>query len=138
MNPYTGLPYAPQVVRHGDFDRVISEFWADGPHSTAPPGHWNEIRNDVTDQMEQLGIPKQIGGTGPVVNDLEWDVKSMFALNGGLHDAAIAAWNHKGVYDSSRPISFVRYMGSARPIVGSRAARRIIPMACRSRRDWSK
>ena len=69
--------------------------------------------------MEQLGIPKQIGGTGPVVNDLEWDVKSMFALNGGLHDAAIAAWNHKGVYDSSRPISFVRYMGTARAVVRS-------------------
>jgi hypothetical protein len=45
------------------------------------------------------------------VNDLEWDIKSMFALNGGLHDAAIAAWNHKGIYDSSRPISFIRYMG---------------------------
>ena len=112
VNPYTGLPYAPQLARRGDFGRVISEFWADGPHSTAPPGHWNEIRNYVTDRMEQLGIPKQIGGTGPVVNDLEWDIKSMFALNGGLHDAAISAWNHKGVYDSSRPISFVRYMGS--------------------------
>jgi hypothetical protein len=112
VNPSTGLPYTPQMVRRGDFDRVISEFWADGPHSTAPPGHWNEIRNYVTDRMEQLNVPKQIGGAGPVVNDLEWDVKSMFALNGGLHDAAIAAWNHKGVYDSSRPISFVRYMGS--------------------------
>ncbi len=111
VNPYTGQPYEPQLVRRGDFGRVISEFWADGPRSTAPPGHWNEIRNFVTDKMEQLGIAKQIGGTGPVVNDLEWDVKSMFALNGGLHDAAIAAWNHKGVYDSSRPISFIRYMG---------------------------
>lgn len=112
VNPSTGQPYAPQMVLRGDFDRVISEFWADGPHSTAPPGHWNEIRNYVTDRMEQLNVPKQIGGAGPVVNDLEWDVKSMFALNGGLHDAAITAWNHKGVYDSSRPISFVRYMGS--------------------------
>jgi Domain of unknown function (DUF6851) len=110
-NPITGLPYQPELVRRGDFYRVISEFWADGPHSTAPPGHWNEIRNDVTDRMEQLGIPKRLGGQGPVVSDLEWDVKSMFALNGGLHDAAIAAWNHKGVYDSSRPVSFIRYMG---------------------------
>jgi hypothetical protein len=48
---------------------------------------------------------------GPEVDDLEWDVKSMFALNGALHDAAVAAWNHKGFYDSSRPISFIRYMG---------------------------
>ncbi|MGD9633498.1 MAG: vanadium-dependent haloperoxidase [Pirellulales bacterium] len=111
VNPYTGQPYTPEIVRRGDFYRVISEFWADGPHSTAPPGHWNEIRNEVTDKMEQLGIPKRFGGQGPVVDDLQWDVKSMFALNGGLHDAAISAWNHKGVYDSARPISQIRYMG---------------------------
>lgn len=110
-NPVTHQPYTPQLVKRGDFARVMAEFWADGPRSTAPPGHWNEIRNDITDHMEALGIAKRIGGTGPVVSDLEWDVKSMFALNGGLHDAAIAAWNHKGVYDTSRPISFVRYMG---------------------------
>ena len=111
MNPYTGLPYTPQLVRHGDFGRVVAEYWADGPRSTAPPGHWNEIANDVTDKMEALGIPKRIGGTGPVVSDLEWDVKKYFSLNGGMHDAAIAAWNHKGVYDSARPISYIRYMG---------------------------
>ena len=111
VNPVTGLPYAPQMVKQGDFARITAEFWADGPRSTAPPGHWNEIRNDITDKMEMLGIPKQIGGSGPVVSDLEWDIKSMFALNGGLHDAAIAAWNHKGAFDSSRPVSFVRYMG---------------------------
>jgi hypothetical protein len=111
VNPVTGLPYTPQLVKQGDFGRVVAEFWADGPRSTAPPGHWNEIANDVTDKMEQLGLSKRIGGAGPVVNDLEWDVKKYFALNGGLHDAAIAAWNHKGVYDSARPISFIRYMG---------------------------
>lgn len=110
-NPVTHQPYTPQMVNRGDFSRLAAEFWADGPNSTAPPGHWNEIRNDITDHMEALGIPKRIGGAGPVVSDLEWDVKGMFALNGGLHDAAIAAWNHKGVYDSPRPISFVRYMG---------------------------
>lgn len=111
VNPYTGQPYEPELVKRGDFARLVAEFWADGPRSTAPPGHWNEIRNDVTDKLELLGIPKRLGGTGPVVSDLEWDVKSMFALNGGMHDAAIAAWNHKGVYDSSRPISAIRYMG---------------------------
>lgn len=111
VNPYTGLPYEPEIIKRGDFGRLMAEFWADGPRSTAPPGHWNEIRNEITDKMELLGIAKRIGGTGPVVDDLEWDIKGMLALNGGLHDAAIAAWNHKGIYDSSRPISFVRYMG---------------------------
>jgi hypothetical protein len=99
------------LVRRGDFGRVVAEFWADGPLSSAPPGHWNELGNDVADKMDQLGIPKRIGGSGAVVDDLEFDVKRYLAMNGGLHDAAIAAWNHKGFYDSARPISFVRYMG---------------------------
>jgi hypothetical protein len=111
VNPYTSQPYQQQMVPRGDFGRVVAEFWADGPLSTAPPGHWNEIRNDVSDKMNQLSIAKRIGGAGPVVNDLEWDVKSMLALNGAVHDAAIAAWNHKGYYDTARPISFIRYMG---------------------------
>jgi hypothetical protein len=34
-----------------------------------------------------------------------------FGLNGATHDAAVAAWNHKGVYDSVRPISAIRWMG---------------------------
>jgi hypothetical protein len=112
VNPYTGQPYAPEMVNAGDFGRVVAEFWADGPRSTAPPGHWNELANDVSDKMNDLGIPKRIGGVGPTVNELEWDVKKYFALNGGLHDAAIAAWNHKGYYDSARPISYIRYMGT--------------------------
>jgi hypothetical protein len=112
VNPYTGLPYEPELVPAGDFGRVVAEYWADGPRSTAPPGHWNEIANDVSDRMTALGIAKRIGGAGPVVSELEWDVKKYVALNGGMHDAAIAAWNHKGVYESARPISYIRYMGS--------------------------
>ena len=42
---------------------------------------------------------------------LEWDVKTYFALNGALHDAAVAAWGVKGFYDTARPISMIRYMG---------------------------
>ncbi len=33
------------------------------------------------------------------------------ALNGAVHDAAVAAWGAKGYYDSVRPISMIRYMG---------------------------
>jgi hypothetical protein len=34
------------------------------------------------------------------------------ALNGAVHDAAIAAWGLKGRYDGIRPISMIRYMAS--------------------------
>jgi hypothetical protein len=105
-NPVTGQPYDPNVVKLGDWSRCISEFWADGPDSETPPGHWNEIANFVTDNLAQ----KQIGGSGPVVDDLEWDVKLYLALNGANYDAAIAAWGAKGFYDYVRPISAIRYM----------------------------
>jgi len=45
------------------------------------------------------------------VDRLEWDVKLYFALNGAVHDAAVAAWGAKGYYDTARPISMIRYMG---------------------------
>ncbi len=108
MNPVTGMPYAPQLVKRADFGRVIAEFWADGPSSETPPGHWNLIANAVADDPATV---KRIGGTGPVVNDLEWDVKTYLAVNGATHDAAIACWGAKRHYDSARPISQIRYMG---------------------------
>jgi hypothetical protein len=46
-----------------------------------------------------------------VVDRLQWDVKLYLALNGAVHDAAIAAWGAKGYYDGARPISWIRYMG---------------------------
>jgi len=109
VNPATGEPYEAQVVQRGDFGRVVAEFWADGPKSETPPGHWNVLANNVGDE---LGADLRIGGSGPVVDRLEWDVKTYLALNGAVHDAAIAAWGLKGHYDSVRPISMIRYLGS--------------------------
>jgi len=108
LNPYTGAPYPPNIVNRGDYVRVVAEFWADGPHSETPPGHWNVIANTVSDQL----ATKRIGGRGKAVNDLEWDVKMYLAVNGAVHDAAIWCWGTKNLYDSSRPITLIRYMGS--------------------------
>jgi hypothetical protein len=85
----------------------MAEFWADGPNSETPPGHWNVLANLVSDD---LAPTLRIGGSGPAVDRLQWDVKLYFALNGAVHDAAIAAWGLKGHYDGVRPISMVRYM----------------------------
>ena len=108
VNPATGQPYPPDVVNEGDFGRVMAEFWADGPNSDTPPGHWNVLANLASDE---LAPNLRVGGQGPVVDRLQWDVKLYLALNGAVHDAAIAAWGLKGDYDSSRPISTIRYMG---------------------------
>lgn len=108
VDPATGSPYAPNMVNEGDFARVLAEFWADGPKSETPPGHWNVIANTVGDAEGQA---LRIGGQGAPVDRLEWDVKLYLALNGAVHDAAIEAWGLKGHYDSPRPISLIRYMG---------------------------
>ena len=107
VNPATGKPYEPELVNRGDWARALTEFWADGPKSETPPGHWNVIANTVSDQ---LAPNLRIAGNGPVVDRLQWDVKLYLAVNGAVHDAAIAAWGLKGLYDSSRPISMIRYM----------------------------
>ncbi|TMC77630.1 MAG: vanadium-dependent haloperoxidase [Chloroflexi bacterium] len=39
-------------------------------------------------------------------------MKLYLALNGSVHDAAIAAWGLKGRYDGIRPISMIRYLAS--------------------------
>ncbi|MEW5990995.1 MAG: vanadium-dependent haloperoxidase [Chloroflexota bacterium] len=108
VNPVTGQPYPPDLVNEGDFGRVMAEFWADGPRSETPPGHWNVLANLVSDELDP---DLRIGGSGMRVGRLEWDVKLYLALNGAVHDAAIAAWGLKGYYDSVRPISMIRYMG---------------------------
>jgi hypothetical protein len=109
LNPVTGKPYATDIARQGDFYRAVVEFWADGPSSETPPGHWNVIANAVSDQ---LSPNLRVAGTGPVIDRLQWDVKMYLALNGAVHDAAIAAWGLKGRYDGIRPISMIRYMAS--------------------------
>ena len=107
FNPFTGQPYEKQVVPRGDYARVLAEFWADGPDSETPPGHWFTIVNYLNDHPD---LVKRFRGEGPILGDLEWDVKSYFLLGGTMHDAAITAWGIKGWYDYVRPISAIRYM----------------------------
>lgn len=108
VNPSTGQPYAPRLVRRADFGRVLAEFWADGPKSETPPGHWNVLANAVADSP---GFSRRLFGTGPELDALQWDVKVYLALNGAVHDAAITAWEIKRAKATARPISLVRYMG---------------------------
>jgi len=107
VNPISGEPYESVVVPRADFARVLAEFWADGPQSETPPGHWNVLANYVADHPS---FERRLFGTGEPVDRLRWDVTTYFALNAAMHDAAITAWGVKRAYDSIRPISLVRYM----------------------------
>jgi photosystem II stability/assembly factor-like uncharacterized protein len=106
-NPVTGKPYASQMVSRGDFGRVLAEFWADGPSSETPPGHWNVIANNVADDP---AFEARLYGAGPKLDRLSWDAHTYLALNGALHDAAIGAWELKRKYVTGRPITLIRYM----------------------------
>ncbi len=107
VNPATGQPYPPNIVRRGDYARILAEFWADGPDSETPPGHWFTIANGVFDHPQ---FQRRFMGQGPVLSELEWDVKAYLALGGAMHDCAISAWGIKGWYDYLRPVSAIRYM----------------------------
>lgn len=107
VNPSTGQPYAPNLVKRGDYGRCLAEFWADGPDSETPPGHWFTLINYIN---ENPLLNKQFGGEGDVLSDLEWDIKSYFTLGAAMHDSAVSTWGIKGYYDYVRPVSAIRYM----------------------------
>jgi hypothetical protein len=107
QNPVTGEPYAPERVLRADFGRTLAEFWADGPTSETPPGHWNTLANQVSEHPDFV---RRLFGAGDDLDGLSWDVHAYFALNGAVHDAAIAAWEVKRKYLSARPITLVRFM----------------------------
>ncbi len=73
--------------------KVIAEFWADGPRTESPPGHWNQIAQDIA-LREGHGIDE--------------DAKLFFAVNAAVFDAGIATWEAKFHYDFIRPQSAIR------------------------------
>ena len=107
INPVTGEPYETQMVNRGDYARVLAEFWADGPSSETPPGHWFVIMNTVMDHPQ---FERKWMGEGEEMEPLEYDVRAYMALGGAMHDVAIASWSVKGWYDYVRPVSAIRYM----------------------------
>jgi membrane-associated phospholipid phosphatase len=66
----------------------IAQFWADGPGTVTPPGHWNEI---ASSQIQQHRL-----------NELE-AAQVMAYLNGTMMDAGIACWDAKYAYWLIRP-----------------------------------
>lgn len=85
----------------GDRKKVIAEFWADGPRTESPPGHWNQLAHGLIER-DQLG--------------LEASTHLFFALNGALLDAGIATWEAKRAYDYIRPASAIRWLMQGKTI----------------------
>jgi membrane-associated phospholipid phosphatase len=71
----------------------IALFWADGGGTATPPGHWNEIAQDVAVQRG---------------NTLAENARLFAALDVALADAGIAAWDSKYAYNCVRPVTAIR------------------------------
>jgi hypothetical protein len=78
-----------------DRQKVIAEYWADGPATETPPGHWNLFAQFVSARDRHT---------------FDDDIVLYFALGSALHDAAIAVWDAKREFDFIRPISAVRFL----------------------------
>jgi membrane-associated phospholipid phosphatase len=72
---------------------LIARFWSDGAGTATPPGHWNEIAQDVS---EQRG------------NSVAQNARMFALLNISQADAAIVSWDAKYVYDFWRPVTGIR------------------------------
>jgi hypothetical protein len=78
----------------GDREKAIAEYWADGPNSELPPGHWC---------LFAASVSKRDG------HGIDEDAKMFFILGNAVLDASIASWESKRYFDSIRPGSAVRY-----------------------------
>ena len=109
VNPATGEPYEPERRAAGRLRPGAGRVLGRRPRVGDAAGPLEHHRQRGRPTRPDLEL--RIGGEGAEVDRLEWDVKLYFALNGAVHDAAVAAWGAKGHYDSARPISMIRYMG---------------------------
>ena len=78
-----------------DVQKIIAEYFADGPNSELPPGHWC-LFGQFCSQRDH--------------HNLDADVTMFFALANAVFDAGIAAWDAKRVFDSVRPVTAIHYL----------------------------
>jgi hypothetical protein len=93
---------AKEAADLDDPSKIKAEYWADGPRSEFPPGHWAVFAQATSRKF----------GHG-----LDDDVKLFFALGNALMDASIAAWAWKYKYDYVRPITAIREHYRGRQVV---------------------
>lgn len=68
--------------------RRIANFWADGPSTSTPPGHWNAIASDLILKYQMNPIRS---------------ARTMAYMNMAIQDAGISCWDTKYYYNGLRP-----------------------------------
>jgi hypothetical protein len=83
-----------------DEQKMIAEYWADGPNSELPPGHWDLFAQFVSRRDHHRAHK----------HGVDADVRLFFALTNAVFDASICCWDNKCAFDSVRPITAIRYL----------------------------
>src|SRR2546430_14113818 len=78
-----------------DEQKMIAEYWANGPKTELPPGHWDLFAQFVSVRDRHT------------VDD---DAKVFFALTAAIHDAAGVAGDAKRVFESGRPVTAIPFL----------------------------
>jgi len=90
---------ADQVVQYTRFlddrQKTIAEYWADGPASELPPGHWALFATFVSNRDQHT---------------LDDDAKMFFAMTNAVFDASIVSWEAKRFYDYVHPVTAIHYL----------------------------
>ncbi len=101
-NLYPSTGYSEQAQELIDYSanltderKAIVEYWADGPGTEQPPGHWALFAQWISRRDS---------------HPLDVDVKMFFALTNALLDVGIAVWDCKREFDYVRPITTIRFL----------------------------
>lgn len=96
---------AQQVLEYSahltDEKKVIAEYWADGPSSELPPGHWSLFAAYVSERDHHT---------------VDQDVKMFFAVANAIFDASIASWDAKRFYDYVRPVTAINFLYAGKTV----------------------
>lgn len=84
-----------------DRQKMIAEYWSEGPNTEQSLGHWIRIAQWVSERDH---------------HSLDDDVKMFFALSNALFDASIATWDAKRNYDSVRPVTAIPFLFQGKTI----------------------
>ena len=73
--------------------KIIAEYWADGPDSTAPAGHWLKIAADAAlyEKLDQVET-----------------AKLLFIVGNAMNDAGVASWRTKFTFAYARPLTMIQ------------------------------
>ena len=108
-NLYPSAGYSDQAMELMGFSanltdkqKTIVEYWADGPGTELPPGHWALFAQWVSRRDS---------------NGIDDDAKMFFAMTNAMLDASIAIWDCKRTFDYVRPITAIRFLMKGQAIL---------------------